>query len=322
MVAVADPAPTVSPLLGPPAARHDEAEHRRAANRAVGISALGLAATGFLELALALITGSVALLGDALHNLSDVSTSAVVFLGFAISKRQPTARYPYGYERAEDLAGLGVALVIWASAALAGIESYLKLVRHGQTSAVYVGMTGAALGIVGNQLVARYKLRVGTRIHSNTLVADARHSWLDALSSAGALCGLAVVAAGYWWGDPLAGFAVTLFIVHVGVTVTGDLLHHLMDGVDPEHIEAASAAAMTVAGVQAATVRGRWAGRSLYFEIDGAVDPEITVHEAQHIGEAVEAAVFAAVEEARAVRWAPRLGMTSADAPAPSRAAD
>ncbi len=165
-------------------------------------------------------------------------------------------------------------------------------------------------------------MRVGTRIHSTTLVADARHSWLDALSSAGALCGLAVVAAGYWWGDPLAGFAVTLFIVHVGVTVTGDLLHHLMDGVDPEHIEAATAAAMTVAGVQAVNVWGRWAGRSLCFEIDGAVDPALTVVEAQRIGEAVEAAVLDVVEEARAVRWAPRLGSRAADAPAPSRAAD
>jgi len=71
--------------------------------------------TGGIELVLALFTGSVALLGDALHNLSDVSTSLVVFLGFKLSKRQASARFPYGLERAEDLAGLGVALVIWAS---------------------------------------------------------------------------------------------------------------------------------------------------------------------------------------------------------------
>src|ERR1700730_7262749 len=86
----------------PAAAYHDEAAHRRDANRAVGVSAIGLALTGGIELALAIVTGSVALLGDALHNLSDVSTSAVVFLGFRISKRKPTTEYPYGYERAED----------------------------------------------------------------------------------------------------------------------------------------------------------------------------------------------------------------------------
>ena len=285
------------------AARHDEAEHRRAANRAVGVSALGLGMTGLVELALAVVTGSVALLGDALHNLSDVSTSAVVFAGFRISKRPPTRRYPYGYERAEDLAGLGVALVIWASAVFAGVESYRKLVGHGHTSNVYLGMVGAALGIIGNQLVARYKLRIGRRINSATLVADAKHSWLDALSSAGALAGLALVAAGYSWGDPIAGFAVTLFIVHVGWEVTGELVHHLMDGVDEEHLEAAAAAATSVNGVQDVAVRGRWTGRSLILDITGALDPNATIRDADRIGTAIREAVFDAVEEARTVTW-------------------
>lgn len=283
--------------------RHDEAEHRRAANRAVGISALGLGLTGLVELALAVLTASVALLSDALHNLSDVSTSAVVFIGFRISRRAASRRYPYGYERAEDLAGLGVALVVWASAVFAGIESYRKLVGGGHTTNVYVGMVGAILGIAGNQVVARYKLRIGQRISSATLVADAKHSWLDALSSAGALAGLALVAAGYRWGDPIAGFAVTLFIVHVGWEVTGELLHHLMDGVDEERLDAATAAAAGVAGVHDVAVRGRWTGRSLILDVTGALDPTATIREADRIGQLVRAAVFDAVPEARTVTW-------------------
>jgi Co/Zn/Cd efflux system component len=91
----------------------DDTQDRRQANRAIGVSALGLAATGLIELLLAVVTGSVGLLGDAIHNLSDVSTSAVVFLGFRLSRRPPTERYPYGLERAEDLAGIGIAAVIW-----------------------------------------------------------------------------------------------------------------------------------------------------------------------------------------------------------------
>ena len=139
---------------------------------------------------LAVLTGSVGLLGDAIHNLSDVSTSAVVFLGFRLSRRPPTEKYPYGMERAEDLAGVGIAVVIWASAAFAGYESIRKLIEHGHTSHLAAGIAGASLGIIGNQVVARYKLIVGKRINSATLIADARHSWLDALSSAGALVGL------------------------------------------------------------------------------------------------------------------------------------
>jgi cation diffusion facilitator family transporter len=289
--------------VAPARAAHDEEAHRRAANRAVGASAVGLALTGGAELGLALVTGSVALLGDALHNLSDVSTSVVVFLGFRISRRRPTQRYPYGYERAEDLAGLGVVLVIWASAALAGYESYRKLVVGEGTSRVTLGIAGATLGIVGNQAVARYKGLVGRRIQSVTLMADARHSWLDALSSLGALIGLLVVATGHSWGDPIAGFVVTLFIVHVGYEVTREILHHLMDGVDEAHLVGARDATLSIAGVEDAVVRGRWMGRSLMLEVDGALGGALTLEAARHIGEQVEEAVRSAIPEARVVRF-------------------
>jgi len=145
------------------------------------VSAIGLGLTGLVELLLALLTNSVGLLGDAIHNLSDVSTSAVVFLGFRLSRRPPTEKYPYGMERAEDLAGIGIAVVIWASAAFAGYESIRKLVEHGHTVHIGAGIAGAVLGIMGNWVVARYKLTVGKPINSATLIADARHSWLDAL---------------------------------------------------------------------------------------------------------------------------------------------
>jgi len=156
----------------------DDADERRQANRAVAVSAIGLGATGLVELLLAVLTGSVGLLGDAIHNLSDVSTSAVVFLGFRLSRHPPTEKYPYGLERAEDLAGIGIAAVIWASAAFAGFESIRKLIAHGHTTHVAAGIAGAVLGIIGNQAVAWYKLRVGMRINSATLIADAKHSWL------------------------------------------------------------------------------------------------------------------------------------------------
>ena len=71
---------------------------------------------------LAVLTGSVGLLGDTIHNLSDVSASAVVFLGFRLSRRPPTDRYSYGPDRAEDLAGIGTAAVISVSAAFADAE--------------------------------------------------------------------------------------------------------------------------------------------------------------------------------------------------------
>ena len=272
----------------------------------MAVSAAGLGLTGLVELLLAVLTGSVGLLGDAIHNLSDVSTSAVVFLGFRLSRRPPTEKYPYGLERAEDLAGIGIAAVIWMSAAFAGFESVRKLIDHGPTSHVWAGMAGAVAGIAGNQLVARYKLRVGRRINSATLLADARHSWLDALSSAGALAGLIAVALGQPWGDPLAGLLVTAFICHVGYEVTKDVMHRLADGIDPEVITTAEAAAGSVPGVIHAHARARWTGRTLRVEIEGWVDPELRARDADAIGRLVADEISRQLPEAGSFTWTTR----------------
>ena len=284
----------------------DDAGERRQANRAIAVSAIGLGATGLAELLLAVFTGSVGLLGDAIHNLSDVSTSAVVFLGFRLSRRPPTEKYPYGLERAEDLAGIGIAAVIWASAAFAGYESVRKLIEHGHTSHVAAGIIGAVLGILGNQVVARYKLVVGRRINSATLIADARHSWLDALSSAGALLGLIAVALGLPWGDPLAGLVVTAFICHVGYEVTKDVVNRLADGIDPEVITTAEAAAGSVPGVIHAHARARWTGRTLRVEIEGWVDPEVSAKDADALGRLVAGQISRQLPEAGSLTWTTR----------------
>jgi cation diffusion facilitator family transporter len=284
----------------------DDGMERRRANRAVVVSAGGLALTGLIELVIAVVSGSVALLGDALHNLSDVSTSALVFVGFRASRKSATERYPYGYERAEDLAGIGVAVVIWASAVVAGAESVAKLLRHGATHHVGWGIAAAVVGIAGNQLVARYKLVVGRRIQSATMIADAKHSWLDALSSAGALLGLVGVAVGWPWADAVAGIMVTGFICHVGWAVSTDIAHRILDGVDPAVIATAEAVAAETPGVLHAHARARWTGRTLRVEVEGWVDPATTVAEADRVGRLVADRLAVQLPEMRSFTWAAR----------------
>jgi divalent metal cation (Fe/Co/Zn/Cd) transporter len=252
----------------PLASTRDDAQERREANRAIAVSAIGLAATGLAELLLAVLTGSVGLLGDAIHNLSDVSTSAVVFLGFRLSRRPPTEKYPYGLDRAEDLAGIGIAVVIWASAAFAGAESIRKLIEHGHTTHVAWGIAGAVL--------------------------------------AGALAGLVAVALGLRWGDPVAGLAVTAFICHVGYEVTADVVRRLADGIDPEVITTAEAAAGSVPGVIHAHARARWTGRVLRVEIEGWVDPDMTVLDADGLGRQVADALSGQLPEAGSLTWTSR----------------
>ncbi len=290
----------------PPAQVAREVLDRRDAHRAIAVSAVGLGVAGLIELAVAALGGSVGLLSDALHNLADVSTSLVVFIGLRVSRRPATDSHPFGWERSEDIAGLGVALAIWVSAAFAGYLSVHKLFIHGSTTHVGYGIAAAAVGVLANQVVARYKLRVGRRIQSATLVADAQHSWLDALSSAGALIGLVGVAAGWSWADAVAGLLVTGFICRVGYEVTSELVRHLMDAVDPGVVAAAIGAATQVEGVVHAHVRARWMGRTLLVEVEGFVAPATTIDAAEATGRVVEAAVRGAVPEARVVRWTAR----------------
>ena len=167
-----------------------------------------------------------------------------------------------------------------------------------------VGIAGAAIGIAGNQVVARYKLVVGRRINSATLIADARLSWLDALSSAGAMAGLIAVALGQPWGDPVAGLAVTAFIGHVGYEVTADVVCRLADGIDPSVISGAEAAAGSVPGVMHA--RARWTGRTLRIEIEGWVDPDLPVRDADELGCQVATALAREVPDAGSLTWTTR----------------
>jgi cation diffusion facilitator family transporter len=155
-------------------------------------------------------------------------------------------------------------------------------------------------------VVARFKLIVGKRINSATMVADAKHSWLDALSSAGALAGLVGVAAGLKWADAVAGIIVTGFICHVGWEVSSDVAHRLMDGVDPEIITTAETLAAAVAGVRHAHTRARWTGRTLRVEIEGWVDAGTTVSEADRIGQRVADKLTAQIPDVRSFTWIAR----------------
>jgi len=134
-------------------------------------------------------------------------------------------------------------------------------------------------------------------------VADAKHSWLDAIASAGALLGLVGVACGLWWADGVAGLLVTGFIVHVGWEVTSDVLSHLMDSADPEILTKSESAALAVSGVDHVHVRARWLGRTLLVEVEGFMAGSVQLADTEVTGRSVRESILAAVPEVRAVLW-------------------
>jgi cation diffusion facilitator family transporter len=265
--------------------------------RAIKISTFGLAATAAVQFAIAWLGGSVALLADGLHNLGDVFTTVALWLAFLASRRAADREYTFGYHRFEDLAGVGIVVIIALTAATAAYESYRAMVRPRPLGHLAVSMAAAVVGIIGNEVVAQYKVRVGRRIRSVALEADGIHSRIDGFVSAGALVGLIGVALGYPKADPIAALAITAVIVWVTIGTARGVIRRVVDAVDPELIEQIEHSAGGVEGViDAHDIQARWAGRSLLVNLHVSLDEELHLHEAHDVGEEVRHAILHDIE--------------------------
>src|SRR6266567_654032 len=261
--------------------------------RAVQISSAGMFIVAAIQFAIAAIGGSAGLFADALHNLGDVLTTVALWIAFVISSRAANQRYTYGYYRAEDLAGIFIVLVIIGSAVAGAVESILKLTSGNVPSQIYLSMAAALVGVVGNELLAQYKISVGKRINSVALVADGQHSRIDGLTSLAAFAGLIGVMLGFPIADPIAGILITLVIIIVVFTTSRSVLQRLLDAVDPHVVPSIITTALAVPGVEAATdVRARWVGHTLHVVMNIEVNAELTLSKAHAIAEEVRHQLF------------------------------
>ncbi len=263
--------------------------------RAVQISTAGMFIVAAIQFAIAGIGGSAGLFADALHNLGDVLTTVALWIAFVLSNRAANQRYTYGYYRSEDLAGIFIVLVIIASAVAAAWESIQKLTSNSAPSGLilYLSMSAAVVGIAGNEILAQYKISVGKRINSVSLVADGQHSRIDGLTSLAALVGLVGVAFGLRIADPIAGLVISAVILTVVYSTSRSVLQRLLDGVDPRIVPSIITTASEVPGVEEVTdVRARWVGHTLQVIMNIEVDAELTLAKAHDIAEEVRHRLF------------------------------
>jgi cation diffusion facilitator family transporter len=257
--------------------------------RAVKISLVVLAITATAQLAVVLLTGSVALLADTIHNFSDALTAIPLWIAFVIGRRSATRRYTYGFGRAEDLAGLFVVAMIAVSALVAGYESVRRLIDPAPLENVGVVLVAGVLGFLGNELVAIYRIRVGRRIGSAALVADGLHARTDGFTSLAVVVGALGVMAGFPRADPIIGLAITVAIVVVLWGAARDIYRRLMDAVDPAVVDHAREVLRGVEGIaDVGRVRMRWLGHTLHAEADIEVAADLMVsaaHAIAHHGE-------------------------------------
>ena len=271
-------------------------ESSTAGIRAVKISLLALGATSIAQLVIVLISGSVALLADTIHNFSDALTAIPLWIAFALGRRAAPRRYTYGFGRAEDLAGLFVVAMITLSAAIAAIESIRRLLHPAAIH--HVGWVAAAglVGFIGNEVVAIYRVRVGRRIGSAALVADGLHARTDGFTSLAVLLGAGGVALGFPLADPIVGLFITIAILAVLRTAARDVFRRLMDGVDPELVDAAEAALAAQPGVTGVrSVKMRWIGHRIHADAELDVDPATSLSDAHRLAHDAEHALTHAV---------------------------
>lgn len=264
--------------------------------RALKLSLLMLAATAAFQLVIVLMSGSVALLADTIHNFSDALTAVPLWLAFTLGKRPPNRRYTYGYGRAEDVAGVIIVAVIVASAALAAYESYQRLVNPQPLRDLGWVIVASIVGFLGNEAVALLRIRVGREIGSAALVADGQHARVDGLTSLAVLLGALGVLAGYPIADPIVGLLITVAILFIARDAALTMWYRLMDAVEPEVVDTIERTAATVAGVQEVhDVRVRWLGHKLQAEVHVLVDEDLPTHASHQLAEEVRHALFHAL---------------------------
>jgi cation diffusion facilitator family transporter len=265
--------------------------------RAVQISLVVLAITAALQVVVYLASGSVALLADTIHNFTDAFTALPLWLAFMLGRRPSSRRYTYGRGRAEDLAGVIIVLLIFASALLAGYESYLKLIDPTGIDNIGWVMAAAVVGFIGNEAVAIFRIRVGTEIGSAALIADGQHARVDGLTSLAVLGGALGVLAGWEIADPLVGALITVAILFIVRDSAVIVWHRLMDAVDPDVLGQLEHEAEEFVGEHDGVyavdgIRMRWLGHKLQAEMNLHVDGDLPTRRSHELVEELRHDLF------------------------------
>jgi cation diffusion facilitator family transporter len=267
----------------------DALESSAAGIRAVKVSLAVLGLTAAAQIVVVIVSGSVALAADTIHNFSDALTAVPLWIAFALATKAATRRYTYGFGRVEDLAGLFVVAMIALSAIIAGYEAVMRLIHPEPID--HVGWVAAAglIGFIGNEWVALYRIRIGRRVGSAALVADGVHARTDGFTSLAVLLSAGGVALGVPLADPIIGLVITVAILAVLRSAVRDVFRRLLDGVDPALVDTAEQTLAARPGVRAVrSVRMRWIGHRLHADAELDVDPTLNLAQAHRIAHDAE----------------------------------
>lgn len=257
---------------------------------ALKISLVGLLITSIIQVTIVVLSGSVALLADTIHNFGDATTSIPLWIAFALTQRGVSRRYTYGFGKTEDVAGVVIVGVIFFSACVAAYESVTKIIHPQPITHLGAVAVAALVGFIGNEGVAVIRLKVGREIESAALIADGQHARVDGFTSLAVLLGVVGVWAGYPIIDPLIGIVITIAILFIVKDATRAVWNRMIDGIEPEILNQIESSPLYVTGVKSVhQARVRWVGHKVFTDLHITTDPTISVRDAHKITDEVEA---------------------------------
>nr|MDO8115907.1 cation diffusion facilitator family transporter [Candidatus Sigynarchaeota archaeon] len=262
----------------------------RKGEKAARLSTAILLTLSAVKLIIALISGSIALLSDSIHSFADIFSAIAVWIGLKLIQKKPSERFPYGYFKAENYALLIVSSIIVVSGILIIIEAVDKLSQPSGISFPSSVFAVTAFSGVAAFILGRYKKKVGNSIGSQSLIGEGQHSLMDVYVSIAVFTGVFFSTIGFFIIEILAGLAIGVFVIEVGVVFGKDAILSLMDvSINPERIEEIEQIAKNVQGVSGVyAIRLRKSGPVSFGEIHLEVQDDIPVDKGHAISTEVE----------------------------------
>ncbi len=265
---------------------------QKVANKVSFATITGNVLLSIFKLLAGIIAHSNAMISDAIHSASDVFSTVIVLIGIKLSSKNPDKEHPYGHERLECVAAVVLSVILLITGLGIGMEA-LKAILHGDYRNLQVpgilALVAAIVSIAVKEGMYWYTRYYAKKIDSSALLADAWHHRSDAISSIGALVGIAGARLGYPIMDSLASFVIFIFIVKAAYDIFKDAIDKMVDHSCDESTETKLRDCVrkneNVLGID--LLQTRIFGNKIYVDVEIAVDGTMSLQEAHGIAEAV-----------------------------------
>ena len=263
----------------------DFSERNKEGTKATLVGIIGNSFIAIFNILVGIFSGSFALVAEGAHSIADVGTSIVAFIGFKIGQKAPDSDHPLGHGRAEAIAGLIITLFLAIVAYEILNLAFQKLITGVTTAPTNEALVMALIGVAINIFLNRYQLKIGKKINSPAIIADAKQQGMDVLSNIAIFASVIIAQAGFKIIDPLVGFLIGLFILKAAYEVGRDNINNIMGKVPDEdligQIKKVTDSIDNVCGIHNVRINyfGSYATLSLHIEIN----PKLSLVESHNL---------------------------------------